>query len=1788
MSDPTPILIDAAHLRSRVRAKTVNAIAAAFPLDMRQKRLEVKDLRVVTKDVSPHDEWRAQMTSGTIEEAVKGTLVLKDLEGNVLSEAKNFTLAHVPWMTDRHTLIAGGNEYQVANQLRRKPGVYTTRAENGEVRSVFNLGRGKNFDLGFDPGKGTFHLEYGTSNIPLYPVLRALGVSHERIASKLGEGVAQANALAHKRDTGQSVSKLYAKLEHPSTHNPSLDAAGKADAVRRRYEMTTLDPHVTKETLGNGHEKVTPDALLDAAHKILGVHAGTTVTDDTDALAYKTFHSIDDFLAERVRLSARAWGVKAKFALASKNDIREALRPAPFSDGLRKFVTTSSLTAVPTGINPLELLDHSVKVTSLGDGGIPSDRAIPLDARMIHNTHFGALDPIRTPESNHSGVDIRATIAAHRDEAGNLYTVARNVRTGKVEYLKAGDLKKYVVAFPGQALKGRVDAFVKGVVAEAPHSTVTHQIDHVGHLYSPATTLIPMIHSIQGNRAIMGSKMGTQALPLVEREAPFVQVKSHLPGDVSYEAIYGHVFTPTAPVDGTVHKIENGWIYIKPDKPHAKTAELGVEVLEKTADRPTKSRRKLGPHTFNIEIQKGEKPFGKAFLNDYGYLPGYEGPDGDSLDFWVGQDPAGALAVCETYQDGAHADTKYMVGIHRDDIPAQVKQIEQKPGVECKDLTYFDSWDDLDASIERFRRKAEKAAEIVKIADETHEKPKWYFHGSPVENDESIARHGLLVREPAAHNMASIGPDDAMTALPRTDAQKRSVHFTSRPSYAAIYGKFDGKGVYQRERHANVYAMEAPVDDAHIRAKSPEGSYAPGYFHTGDSFLHEGNVAPEKLYRVRYEDGKFFMTPLSPRPSEKTAAKAVKDEDLVRVPYQQNFPMPSKTYLHHELDRKVGDKVRAGERMGESNYTQGGVLALGRNLRVAYVPYYGLNSNDAVVISEGCAKKLTSEHMYREVFPLNAHVELSRGRHQMYYGTKYTAQQYGVLDESGVVRKGSIVHHKDPLVLGLVKTQLSGTDAMLGRISKSLSRPYQEVALTWSHGSPGTVIDVIRTASQIAILIKTHEQMQVGDKLAGRYGNKGVVARILPDHEMLQDEAGHPIDLLLTSAGVVSRINPAQVIETALGKVVEKTGKPILYDNNAPHNALEWAEGVLKKHGVKDKEELFDPIGKRKVKGADGAGVLVGRQFIYKLFKSTDTNFSAHGVGPYDLNRQPQKTGGEESAKGFGKMEFDALVAHNARNFLREAATVKGQKNDAYWKAVQLGMPLPEPKPSFAFEKFVGLLEGAGLKVDKRGSKFKLLPMTDRDTAARSTGAIQNSKTLVAKNLKPETGGLFDPRLTGGPEGTLYAHIDLHEPIPNPVFKEPVRRLLGLTDKAFHDRIGTDGGKWFHNQLKAMDVPAKLRELKGRMVHAKGAELNDVVKQIKYLNALQAEGLKPHEAYVVSKVPVIPPVFRPITPQPNDPTQLMVADANKLYGHLMDSNHTLHTTAVESDRAGHRKQVYNAVAALYGTEDVENDELRGQSVKGFLTNIAGSGTPKGGFFQRKLMRMTQDVSGRGTAVPDANLGMDEVGIPEKMLWGMYDKLLVARLVRSGYPALMAREMVNKKAPAAREALLAEARERPVLINRAPTLHRWSIVAAYAKPVPGQTIRVNPFIEKGMNLDYDGDTLQVHAPVGHAAVEDTRRMTLSNMLMSDQTHSTLMAFPQHEAIIGFTHAAKAKASGKSHDFESDEHVVSAWRRGEIGLNDTVHMPGEKRGGEGDASGDDHLCAALCWMSGEAEE
>jgi DNA-directed RNA polymerase beta subunit len=455
-------LTDAESLRRRVHDKVTRAITTSFPIDLKGRTLEVKNVHVLAQEYSPEDQKRALMTGDSLHEVVKGTVVLKDAAGKVVDEAKNFTLTHVPFFTERHTIITDGNEYQIANMLRRKPGVYTQRRTSGELHSTFNLSKGSNFDLSMNPAKGTVYMQYGASHIPLYPVLRELGVPHEDIAKHLGTGIADANRIEHGHQGEAAISKLYAKLIHESVMDPKAAHAVKLQEVRKKLDLTAMNPDVTHDTLGVRHDKVTPLALLDASRKLLRVHDGHEEVDDADSLAYKTFHSVDDYLAERIKLTARAWAPKVRLALNGRDAIRPHLKSAPFSDAVRSFLSTSPLTAVPTGINPIELIDHAQKVTALGEGGIPSERAIPFEARLTHATHFGVLDPIRTPESGHAGVDIRASIAAHRDDEGNLYTPLLNVRTGKQEFVRAGDIVKHVIAFPHQEMKGEVDALVKG------------------------------------------------------------------------------------------------------------------------------------------------------------------------------------------------------------------------------------------------------------------------------------------------------------------------------------------------------------------------------------------------------------------------------------------------------------------------------------------------------------------------------------------------------------------------------------------------------------------------------------------------------------------------------------------------------------------------------------------------------------------------------------------------------------------------------------------------------------------------------------------------------------------------------------------------------------------------------------------------------------------------------------------------------------------------------------------------------------------------------------------------------------------------------------------------------------------------------------------------------------------------------------------------------------------------------------------------------------------------------
>lgn len=1474
----TPILSDAPTRRAEIHQKAIAGVQSIFPLKVGKYTLETNNLVVKPKDYSSREQKDALLAGQTLQEPLHGDIVLRNEEGKIVDTKRNAVLAQLPFFTQRHTFIVDGNEYSVSNQRRVRPGVYTRVRGNEELEAAFNLAKGDNFRINMDPAKGHLFLQYGTSNIPLYPVLKHLGVSDSEMTKHWGAGVVEQNREHFKKKEEDAVHKLYERLV-PGFAQTAKTFNEKIDAIHAAYKQTKLDPDVTERTLGTPFDRVTPLTMLKASQKLLDVHRQGVDTDDRDSLAFQTLHTVDDFIKERIKLEGRnlARKVRTKMTQTGSNapTIDRLMPTSPFSKTLRSFITTSNLSAIPTQINPIEIISHATRITSLGEGGIGSERAVPPEARSLHYTHLGVIDPAATPESFRAGIDLRAALWTKRDEQGKMYTLLRNAKTGKLEDVAIDKLENAMIAFPGSTDKKAVSVLHNGELKSVPHAKVDYELPHASFMFSPSTNMLPMPESMDGRRITMGTRMVTQALPLIHREAPLVQVGSYNPGR-TFEQELAALSVPTAPVDGVIHHVDKDYIYLRPQQ------------------------RKTG-------------------------------------------------------------------SIASDWIP------------------------------------------LVEV-------------------------HEVLIEE-----------------------------------------------------------------------------------------TKEAAATP-----------------------------------LIKIPYDTRFPLASKTYLDNTVTVHKGDHVERGQPLADSNFTRDGRMALGTNLRVAYMPYYGLNSNDAVVVSEAATKKLTSEHMYKEVLPVDGDTILSKSKHRIQFGSRWTAAQYANLDERGVAKVGVKVQPGDPLIVALRKTVPTAEQKMLGNLHKSFRTPYREEVITWDHRCEGEVTDVVVNAGRALVAVKTQEPAGIGDKLCGRYGNKGVIAHIVPDDHMVRTKDGKVVDVIMTSAGIVSRINPAQVIETAVSKVAEKTGKPVVIQSMSGQNNVKWARDLLKEHGLSDKEVLYNPLTEKHIEGPDGKGVMVGPQYIYKLFKSTETNYSARGVEDYDVNLQPAK-GGATGAKALGRMEVNALLAHNARNTLQEASVLKSSKNDEWWRRYQLGLPQAPPRTAFAYNKFTDMLRGAGVKVDKSQDSLLLGPMTDKDISKLSSGAVTKATMVREKDLTPEKGGLFDPTLTGGLSGNRWTHIDLAEPIVNPTFEKAVRLLLGLSQKEFHSTLRDGGGAAIQKQLKNIDLGKREKEQLELTRTATGAKLDDAVKHLKVVRALQAANLQPHEAYIISKIPVVPPVVRPILPA-RGKRDMLVSDANYMYRDAFIANDHLNMAKgvlPPEEVAKARAHLYDATKAIFGLGDPVSPQLQGRGAKGYITTISGEGSPKSGFFHDKVLKRPQDVSGRGTVAPDLTLNMDQVGLPEAMLWQMYQPFLVHGLIQQGYGAVTAKDMVEKQHPAARAVLLREAASRPVMINRAPTLHRFSIVGAYPVPVEGKTIRVNPFLEKGMNMDYDGDTLMVHTPVTDAAIKDVKSMTMSNLLFGDKGKSELMVFPQHEAIIGVHLGSKAEGTAVKR-FKTEKDAIAAYQRGDIKSTDTISV------------------------------
>lgn len=836
-----------------------------------------------------------------------------------------------------------------------------------------------------------------------------------------------------------------------------------------------------------------------------------------------------------------------------------------------------------------------------------------------------------------------------------------------------------------------------------------------------------------------------------------------------------------------------------------------------------------------------------------------------------------------------------------------------------------------------------------------------------------------------------------------------------------------------------------------------------------------------------------------------------------------NFPLNDpKSMLHSESLVKVGDKVKAGQVVADTNYARSGTLALGTNLKVGFLPYKGFNYEDGLVISEAAADKLSSQHMYKHELPLKEGTILDVKKFITQHPEVFTRDQYKHVDPDGVVRVGTKVRPGDPLIVAMRPFQLKDATGIQA-IRKSISGTHTNASLKWEGDHEGEVIGVHKAGDKVLVHVKTVEPMQVGDKLSTRGAGKGIVTMILPNKEMPHTKDGKPLDVAFNPAGLPGRMNLGQVLEVAAGKIAQKTGKTYVVNNfeTGTDDVLQKVQKELAHHGLTDTEEVIDPISKKSL-----GQVLVGPMHMFKLVHQVDKKIAVRpgmvlpGVtseGLYSPTTLQPAGGGHEGGQSIGSLGTYALLAHGARANLREFQSYKSEgpdtrnpakawpsQHDQIWAAIQTGTPLPPPRPTFAFKKFENMLRGAGINVEKKGHDFILGPLTDKHILELSNGELKDPTRAVTSKLNkegeptPMPHGIFDERITGGHGGNKFSHIALAEPIPNPIFEGPIKHLTGLKKAEYESIVygkqavssagkivapglGATGGAGIKLLLDRIDVDTNLRKAETELKNAPPSRVDKALKQVKYLRALQQLGAKtPSEAYILHNLPIIPPINRPLSVlQSGD---IKYDDINGLYRQFGQINMqlkdpTLQVVLSDKRKENLRKDLYDGVKALMGVH-IPYDAAPN---KGLLHLIAGA-TPKTGMFQDVLASRRQDLSMRSTIVPEPAMGLDEVGIPRHAALKLFAPFVIRNLVQlGGAPrAIDAQKRIASVINGGKDALVSKAlektlEERPVLMKRDPALHKYSVQAFKARTVEGSAIKIHPLVCGGFSADFDGDS-----------------------------------------------------------------------------------------------------------------
>ncbi len=454
----------------------------------------------------------------------------------------------------------------------------------------------------------------------------------------------------------------------------------------------------------------------------------------------------------------------------------------------------------------------------------------------------------------------------------------------------------------------------------------------------------------------------------------------------------------------------------------------------------------------------------------------------------------------------------------------------------------------------------------------------------------------------------------------------------------------------------------------------------------------------------------------------------------------------------------LGDKVKRGDVIADSSATDKGELALGQNLLVAFMSWGGYNFEDAIIISDKLVKNHNLSSVHIEQYSIEVR-DTKLGPEELTRDIPNVSEEaLSNLDERGIIRIGAEVKAGDILVGKISpkgETELTAEEKLLRAIFGEKSKDVRDSSLRLPHGEYGKVVEV-RIFSKdagdelssgvnqmVEVSVAQLRRISVGDKLAGRHGNKGVISVILPEEDMPYMEDGRSVDVVLNPLGVISRMNVGQILETHLGLAALAGGYKIatpVFEGIT----IEDIKGRLSAQGLPEdgKLQLIDGETGEKFDRKSTVGVM----YVLKLHHLVDDKMHTRSVGPYSMITQ-QPLGGKAQFGGqrFGEMEVWALEAYGAAHTLQEMLTIKSDDvvgRSKTYEAIIKGEKIQKPLIPEAFNVMVKELQSLGLKVDLLAPKVEPGKKIEEEHIVR---AIPDEGSEISAEVEEED---IDEKLT--------------------------------------------------------------------------------------------------------------------------------------------------------------------------------------------------------------------------------------------------------------------------------------------------------------------------------------------------------------------------------------------------------------------------------------------------------